>query len=346
MRPVKREGGGWRDIDAILEEVTQAPDTLREAILDRACRGDAELKAEVESLLRHVEPAETMFSDLSSRLSGGPERETANGDVPVEAPTFVGRYRLTRRLPGGMSLVHEAWDPVEERRVVVKVALQGRDPRADERIAHEGDSGQTLDHPNICRVLDRGRTDAGRPFLVLEYAEGETLDEVCGDRGPLPAAEVVSLGRQVASGLAGAHALGVIHRDVKPANLMVGPDGAVKILDFGSAKSRGARALTAQGVVLGTPLYMSPEQLRGDKLRPATDVWSLAVVLVECLQGAHPFAGGSRRQTLMNVLHRAAVIRSAGWEQLSTGQRTALEAALSKDPGGRPAASEIESALS
>lgn len=342
---MKPDGEGWPDIDAILEEVIQAPGTLREAILERACRGDADVRAEVESLLRHVDPAETMFSDLSSRLSGDPGPPATEAGAPEEAPTFVGRYRLTRRLAGGMSLVHEAWDPEGGQRVVVKVALEGRDPRADERVAHEGESGAALDHPSICKVLDRGRTEAGRPFLVLEFCDGETLEEVCRTRAPLPAEEVLSLGARVADGLAAAHARGVIHRDVKPGNLMVGRDGTVKILDFGSARSRRSRALTAQGMVLGTPLYMSPEQLRGERVGPATDVWSLAVVLVEALQGEHPFGGGSRRRTLMNVLHRSASVRAEAWQRLTPRHREAFETALSKDPAARPTSAELAASL-
>ena len=333
------ESGSWLDVDQVLERVYQAPEGEREAVLEEACGGNAELRAEVESLLSHVAPSESLFSGMAATLQpevgpGGAH----DGDDVVGAR--IGRYRLETLLPGGMSRVFRAWDESAERWVVVKVARKERDPAAEQRLEREGEAVETIRHPNICQVIERGRTEDGRPFLVLEYCDGETLAAAAA-RGPCEPLRMASVGRQVGLALAVAHANGVIHRDIKPGNVMVSSEGTVKLLDFGSAKT-GDKPLTKLGMVVGTPVYMSPEQVQGQSLTPATDVWSLGVLLHECVAGAHPFEGGSRRRTLMNILHqRPAPLTSEGPASVNTDLARVIGSMLSKEPGARPTAEQV-----
>src|SRR5262249_42745837 len=162
-----------------------------------------------------------------------------------------------------------------------------RDPGAKERFLQEARAASALDHPNLCTVHEVGETAEGQLYLAMPCYDGETLARRI-ERGPLPLAEALHLACQAARGLAQAHGGGIVHRDVKPANLMVTGDGVVKILDFGIAQLLGEGGAPRAGVLAGTPAYMSPEQARGEGVGPATDVWSLGVVLYEILAGRRP----------------------------------------------------------
>jgi serine/threonine-protein kinase len=209
----------------------------------------------------------------------------------VSARTVGGRYALDRRLGrGGMASVYLARDGELERRVAVKLlgASVGRDDALRRRFARESRLAARLSHPNVVTVFDAGEDD-GRPYIVMEYVEGETLADVLRRRGPLPPEEAAEIGEQIAAGLAHAHAHGLVHRDVKPQNLLVTRDGRVKVGDFGVARGDDASKLTEAGTVLGTAAYLSPEQAAGAQVGPRSDVYSLGVVLYELLAGRTPY---------------------------------------------------------
>jgi serine/threonine-protein kinase len=202
-----------------------------------------------------------------------------------------GRYRLERRLgSGGMASVHLAHDRELDRPVAVKLLADGLvdDAALRERFVREARLAAGLAHPNIVAVFDAGE-DEGCPFIVTEYVEGETLAELLRRRGRLLPDEAVEIALQACAGLAHAHANGLVHRDVKPQNLLVRADGAVKIADFGIARLVDATRVTEVGTVLGTAAYLAPEQASGGEITPAVDVYGLGAVLYELLTGQTPY---------------------------------------------------------
>jgi serine/threonine protein kinase len=213
-------------------------------------------------------------------------------------PATFGRYTVLKLLgKGGMGSVYLAEDTQLHRKVALKLPAfaPGESPRRAERFVREARSAAGLSHPNICTVYDAGQID-GRPFLSMAYLNGRTLDDAIDPDAPLPPARAASIARQVAHALAHAHAQGIIHRDLKPANVMLTAAGDPVVMDFGLAKrvtdSDAEEAkLTRDGAVMGTPTYMSPEQVRGETVGPAADVYALGVLLFEMLAGRPPYTG-------------------------------------------------------
>jgi eukaryotic-like serine/threonine-protein kinase len=199
----------------------------------------------------------------------------------------AGRYELVRPLGhGAMATVDLAHDVELERPVALKRLAENlaRDEDLRRRFLREARLAARLAHPNVVRVFDVGEDD-GRPFIAMEYVEGETLAELVGRRGRLPAAEAATIGMQLCAGLAAAHAAGLVHRDVKPQNLLLGTDGVVKLGDFGIAAGHEGTRLTIAGTVLGTAGYLAPEQARGERVTAAADIYAVGAVLYELLTG-------------------------------------------------------------
>ncbi|HEX7277930.1 MAG TPA: protein kinase [Acidimicrobiales bacterium] len=267
---------------------------------------------------------------------------------------IAGRYRLRHQIArGGMAEVWEAGDDVLGRSVAVKVLLPelSADPTFTERFRREAIAAARLAHPNIVSTFDTG-VDGGVAFIVMELVEGRTLRDVLVERGPLEAHEATTIAAQVAGALHYAHEAGIVHRDVKPANILICPDGRVKVADFGIAKAALADAaiadydLTGTGMVVGTAKYLSPEQFEGQPVDRRSDVYALGVVLYEMLCGRPPFTGGTDMAIgIKHVEHKPLSPR-----QIRAGIPRPLEAvvlrAMAKSPDKRyPTAAALQSAL-
>ena len=232
-------------------------------------------------------------------------------------PDSIGRYRVLRQLgAGGMGEVYLCEDLALKRRVAIKMlpSTRGADKTADSRLVREAQAAATLDHPNVCAIYEVGE-DAGQHFIAMQYVEGETLADRLA-RGPLSLSETLRTAEQVSDALSEAHGHGIVHRDVKPGNIMLATRGPAKVLDFGLAKHLASgddqvtnadtiRGLTTAGTIVGTTAYMSPEQLRGEEPDARTDVFSLGCVMQEMVGGRHPFAQPSTAATIAAILNEA-----------------------------------------
>lgn len=260
----------------------------------------------------------------------------------------VGRFRLEEVLgAGGMALVYRAVD--ERTGAPAAVKLLADNLAADEnfrrRFQREARLAARLSHPNVVRVLDAGEYE-GRPWLALEYVEGETLAEVLARRGRLPATEVVALGRQLCAGLQHAHDAGLVHRDVKPANVIVRADGSATIVDFGIARSHEGTELTEHGGIVGTASYVAPELLTGGPVTAAADLYSLGAVLFEATSGVPV----RRAASLGELVARGAPAPAPRLGERVRDVPAALDEAVARclevDPADRPAsAREVDRLL-
>ncbi len=249
----------------------------------------------------------------------------------------VSHYRITGRLgAGGMGEVFQAEDTKLKRTVALKFLPPElcRDAEAKRRFLHEAEAAAALDHPNICTVYEVGEVEDERLFIAMACYTGETLRDRIA-RGPLPLEEALRIALEAAAGLAHAHGRGIVHRDVKPANLFLTVEGLVKVLDFGLAKLAAGSAVTRTGTTLGTAGYMSPEQARGEPTDARTDVWSLGVVLYEMVAGRPPFAAEYPQAVMYGILNENPEPLTG----LRTGVPIQLDGviakALSKDPAER-----------
>jgi eukaryotic-like serine/threonine-protein kinase len=287
----------------------------------------------------------------------GTTRETVAGRA--EPPTAVthgnlsgrvldGRYRIERKVgEGGMSFVYLAKDVASDEQYAIKVlsAALSSDANAMARLRREASLGMRLAHPNVCHIIRLGETPDGLVYVVMPYVEGEVLSDRNNRLGTLPLDEVVRFVRDIAAGLHVAHELKIVHRDLKPENVMIcqNPGGGERavVMDFGLAKERRADAelqkLTATGIILGTPEFMSPEQLRGRPLDPRTDVYSLSLMTYEMLSGKLPFTGRTQQEMMIARLRsdpvplRQAAPKLGGYEAVER----VLQKAMQRDPGDR-----------
>ncbi|MGC4000871.1 MAG: serine/threonine-protein kinase [Anaeromyxobacter sp.] len=224
--------------------------------------------------------------------------------------TILGRYQLVRLLGrGGMGAVYEAIQLSIGRKVAIKLihpALAG-EPELVERFRREMKAATAIEHPGTVQVHDFGETETGQLFLVMEFIEGRSLSAVLQQEGPLPVARIVHVGVQVLRALSIAHQKGIVHRDLKPENVMLldrfEERDVVKVVDFGIARilepGAGARGMTMDGTVLGTPGYMSPEQAQGRPVGPASDLYSFGVLLYQLATGALPYSGTTAQELLI-----------------------------------------------
>jgi serine/threonine-protein kinase len=257
--------------------------------------------------------------------------------VLVVGEVIAGRYELEELVgTGGMSSVFRARDRLLERRVALKVLHEHYtdDEGYVERFRREARVVAQLSHPNIVTVIDRGE-DEGRQFIVFELVEGRTLKDLLEEEGRLPVRPALEIALQVARGLAFAHEHGLVHRDVKPQNVILNGDGRAKVTDFGIARSRDIQGVTQTGMVLGTSNYVAPEQAQGGKVDRATDVYSLGVVLFELLTGEVPFLGESFVAVAMRHVNEPAPSVRERRPDVPARVARAVDRALEKDPAAR-----------
>jgi serine/threonine protein kinase len=268
---------------------------------------------------------------------------TADGDpgqgelVPGDA---FGSYHVEGHLGrGGMGNVYRA--TCEGRPDPIALKVLRRELMADQeyrrRFLHEARAATTVTHPHLVPILEAGEID-GVPFLAMPLVRGRPLDRVIAESGPLTPAQVVRIANEIGGALDALHEAGLMHRDVKPANLIMAPDGATSLTDFGLAKgTSGYQTLTAVGVLVGTLAYVSPERIRGGHSTPASDVYSLACTLFECLVGVTPFDGPTQMTVMMGILQEEPP--NPSWQRPELTERfgTAVISALAKDPAARPA---------
>jgi eukaryotic-like serine/threonine-protein kinase len=248
-----------------------------------------------------------------------------------------GRYRLESKLgSGGMSTVYLAMDEVLDRPVAIKLLHREISEEADqlERFRREARAAARLSHPNLVGVIDAGEDD-GRPYIVFEYIEGRTLKRRLQEEGRLPVDEAVAYAIEIGRGLIAAHARKLVHRDVKPQNVLIDPDGRAKVTDFGIARSLEQQGMTATGRVLGTTDYVSPEQAMGEDVDERSDVYSLGVVLYEMLTGDVPFRAETQVGVAMKHVNEPMPDVQARRPEVSASVAAVVDRSTTKDPRDR-----------
>jgi eukaryotic-like serine/threonine-protein kinase len=340
MNPMKPER--WRQIDQLLEAALDRKPEERAAFLVVACESDESLRLEVESLLRSDVSAESFIEEPVVALVA---EVIAEQPVQTLAGQRISHYKIVSRLgSGGMGEVYLAEDLKLARKVAIKFlppALMA-DEEARRRLLREARAAAALDHPNICTIHEVGE-EAGRSFIVMQYIEGETLAERI-KRERWNSSEALDIAIQVAEALQEAHLQGIIHRDIKPQNIMLTARGQVKVLDFGLAKVVRERVIASEeadtsslmstpGAIVGTAMYMSPEQARGEPLDVRSDIFSFGTTLYEMLSRRRPFEAKSAAEIIASILTREAppLEKLGSPEELGRIVRRCLE----KDPERR-----------
>jgi serine/threonine protein kinase len=300
----------WKQIDNLLQATVECPPVERAALLDLACAEDKSLRQAVECLLNFHEKAEGFLEGSALEDAGEVfcEPELTPGQL-------VGPYRIEAQLGvGGMGEVYLAEDTKLDRKVAIKFLptyLEG-DELARKRLVREAKAAAKLDHPNICAVYEV-EEEADRSFIVMQYVAGRTLHDQLNIQ-PLQPVEALKVCIQIVEALVEAHSSEIVHRDIKPGNIMITERGQIKVLDFGLAKIVGPlqgeqsdaspqSMLSMAGARPGTPPYMSPEQAIGDRIDARSDLFAIGVILYECITGARPFSGDTNSEILSQVIH-------------------------------------------
>jgi predicted Ser/Thr protein kinase len=250
---------------------------------------------------------------------------------------IAGRYELEQQVgSGGMSKVFRAHDRLLERTVALKILHEhySQDDEYVERFRREARAVAQLAHPNVVTVIDRGEHES-RQYIVFEYVDGENLKQLVEREGPLPVRQIIELGLQVAHALASAHARGVVHRDVKPQNVLLSEEGVPKVTDFGIARTSDVESVTLTGTVMGTSEYISPEQARGEPVDYRSDVYSLGAILFELCTGDVPYPGENPVSVAMRHLHEPVPSARARRREVPARLDAAIRHAMAKDPAER-----------
>ena len=349
----------WRRFEALFHQASEMPIDARSAFLDANCRGEPELRSEVEALLK---AADTPADFLQDRIFEAARRIVTETQSRMVTPgARLGSYEVTALLgSGGMGDVYLAIDPRLKRKVALKTLRPEltHDIRALRRFENEAHAASALNHPNILTIYEFGECD-GLHFIASEFIDGVTLrDKLAG--GGLDLASCVDFSLHIAGALEVAHAAGIVHRDIKPENIIIRPDGIVKVLDFGIAKlneelvaesirrteSMQATSTTQPGLVVGTARYMSPEQARGLAIDSRSDIFSLGTVMYELVSGQAAFNGGTRSDIIAAILKEAPVPLSSVCQFVPADLETIIDKAMRKSCDDRyQSARELRSDL-
>lgn len=338
----------FRRVRELFEQAADIQPFELENWLDRNAGDDPVVRRELETLLRVDAKAGAFLSnDVASRLPG-----IMDDDAGLQPGDVIGSYVIEREIArGGMGHVYLASDHDLARKVAIKALAPRlvRDANQRERLRREARAAAGLAHPGICTIYTLAEKD-GDLFIVSEYVEGRTLrEEMSSDQKP-DAARVLDTARQLAAALASAHEKNITHRDLKPENLMRTKSGLLKILDFGLAVDGGLDPslprMTQLGMLVGTPAYMAPEQLKGETVDVRTDVFAFGVVMYEYASGHHPFEGSNFLEVAGHVMSKNAVPIAERCPALPAALAAVIDRAMQKDPARRfRSAGELVSAL-
>jgi Tol biopolymer transport system component/predicted Ser/Thr protein kinase len=331
----------WQKVREIFDSALRQEPDERRRFINEVCGDDKTLLAEVKSLLSSFDSAESfMETPAVAKVAAVIEAETKH----LERGETLGHYEIIEQIgEGGMGEVYLAKDTHLERKIALKILPESvaQDGERMQRFVREAKSASALNHPNIITIYEIGETD-NTHFIATEYIEGETLRKRLKG-SPLNLKSALEIASQVAGALDAAHRAGIVHRDVKPENVMVRPDGLVKLLDFGIAKlaeketnidseaAIGIRAQTSPGMIIGTAAYMSPEQARGSQVDTRTDIFSFGVMLYEMLAGRPPFVGENAIETIGSILNKEPVPLSRQMPDVPHEIERIINKALRKD---------------
>lgn len=332
----------WQRVQDVLADAIDCPETGRAALLDARCAGDAALRQEVESLLVAHDGA-GLVDQLAPLVKPPRAWMTPTASEPTEwTGRRVAHYVVHEVLgAGGMGVVYKAVDDRLGRQAALKFLPShlSADQGAKARFVAEARAAAALDHPNVCTIYEIGETEDGQLFIAMPLYEGETLHARL-NRGRLTFQEALPIVLQVARGLGRAHDSGIVHRDVKPANIVVLPDGTAKVLDFGIAQIRD-RAFADAPMLIGTTAYMSPEQTNAGVIDARSDIWSLAVVVHEMLAGVRPFGGDDAPEIAQAILTGDPRLTATSYPDVPSGIDRVLRRALAKSPDQRYASMSV-----
>ncbi len=333
----------WLKIKEIFDSALRHPAEERQSFVSEACGDDKTLLSEVDSLLSSLGTAESfMETPAVAKVAEVIESETE----PLEKGQNLAHYQIIEKIgEGGMGEVYLAKDTLLERRIALKILPEhlAADHERMRRFVREAKSASALNHPNIITIYEIGKADDTH-FIATEYIEGATLRERL-DGASIDLKFAIEIAIQVAGALDAAHRAGIVHRDVKPENVMIRPDSVVKLLDFGIAKltenetkqeldaeaATAIKGYTSTGMIIGTAAYMSPEQARGLAVDARTDIWSLAVVIYEMVAGRRPFGGQTTSDVISNILKKEPLALTLFAEEADARLDEIVMKALTKD---------------
>ncbi|MBX2820011.1 MAG: protein kinase [Rhodothermaceae bacterium] len=334
----------WKELSVYFDQALELPATERQAFLNDIRARDESLWEELVSLLKFSISADSYLGDVKE-LMPGTEDEGQDEQINLDPYNFVGtrigQYEITHTLgAGGMGVVYRGKDVELQRNVAIKFLppTLGQDKDARDRFYVEARAASRLDHPNVCTIHEIGTTREGQIYIVMGYYEGDTLQRRL-ENEDLSQEQVVKFIRQIAQGLDAAHQQNIVHRDIKPGNVMITSSGAVKILDFGLAKVADQN-LTKTGMTMGTVGYMSPELIRGGAPTPASDIWSMGVLLYEMVTGLRPFRGMMQEAIMYHIVSGEPDYKNELDGKVSAELGTIIKRCLQKDPAFRYATIE------